>query len=63
VAGLLGHFSNVQFLPAALPYLACAAIVGGMIGSTLGSRQFSHLMLRRLLAVVLVIAGIKFMVT
>jgi uncharacterized membrane protein YfcA len=36
-----------------------AAIVGGIIGSTLGSRRFDSLTMRRVLAIVLVFAGIK----
>jgi len=40
-----------------------AAILGGMIGSGLGSRRFSSMTLRRLLASVLVIAGLKFVCT
>jgi uncharacterized membrane protein YfcA len=39
-----------------------AAILGGAIGSTLGSRRFPATTLRRLLAVVLVIAGVKLLI-
>jgi uncharacterized membrane protein YfcA len=60
-AGILGHLSSVKSLPDALPFLASAAVLGGIIGSGMGSRQFSNMTLRRLLAVVLVIAGLKFM--
>ena len=41
------------------PLWAGAAVVGGLIGSYLGARRFSSVMIRRLLAVVLVIAGAK----
>lgn len=61
VAGILGHLSSVKLLPNAIPFLACAAVLGGIIGSGLGSRQFSNMTIRRLLAAVLIVAGIKFM--
>jgi len=60
-AGILGHLSGVKSLPDAIPFLACAAVLGGIIGSGLGSRQFSNMTIRRLLALVLVVAGLKFM--
>lgn len=59
IAGLLGNFSSTRQLPAfALP-IAVAAITGGAFGSYLGSRQFSVSLVKRLLATVLVIAGLK----
>jgi uncharacterized membrane protein YfcA len=59
IAGLLGNFSNVQMLPQALPYFALAAVVGGLVGSEFGSRRLASVTIRRLLAVVLVVAGVK----
>jgi uncharacterized membrane protein YfcA len=38
-----------------------AAVVGGVIGSTLGAKRFDTLTLRRVLAVVLLFAGMKLM--
>lgn len=63
IAGLLGHSAHAGSLPDAIPFLVCAAVLGGMIGSGLGSRRFSSMTLRRLLASVLVIAGLKFIFT
>ena len=59
IAGLLGNFTSVQALPHAIPYLALAAIVGGLVGSEFGSRRLASVTIRRLLAVVLVVAGVK----
>jgi uncharacterized membrane protein YfcA len=59
IAGLLGNLTNLQALPPALPYFALAAIGGGIIGSEFGSRRLASVTLRRLLAVVLVVAGAK----
>jgi len=59
VSGLLGNISGTRRLPLfALP-LVVAAVSGGAVGSYLGSRQFSPSFVKKLLAVVLVIAGFK----
>ena len=63
IAGLAGAFSGVRFLPDALPVWAVAAAVGGLIGSELGSRKLRSTGIRRALAAVLVIAGLKLMLT
>ena len=59
IAGLSGNFSSVQTLPPALVYFALAAVVGGLVGSEFGSRRLASLTIRRLLAIVLVVAGLK----
>lgn len=61
VAGIVGHLSIARSLPPAIPYWAVAAVVGGTIGSGLGSRHLGDAALRRLLGLVLVIAGVKLM--
>jgi uncharacterized membrane protein YfcA len=38
-------------------------MVGGLVGSELGARQLAEVALRRLLAVVLAIAGLKLILT
>lgn len=60
VAGLAGLLSRSPTLPAAVPVWAVAAVTGGLVGSYFGSRRFGGPTLRRLLAAVLVIAGLKF---
>lgn len=63
IAGLLGNLSATQTFPRfALPLLAAAA-VGGGIGSYCGSQRFRVDLIKRLLAVVLVIAGLKLVLT
>lgn len=59
VAGLAGHSLASGSLPRALPLFAAAAVAGGFIGSTLGSRRLGSPAFRRLLGVVLVIAAVK----
>jgi len=59
VSGLLGHLSSVRSLPAEIGILAGIALTGGFIGSTLGSRRLPSPVLRRLLAVVLLVAAAK----
>jgi uncharacterized protein len=61
IAGISGHLASVKFLPDAVYPWAIAAVLGGIIGSGLGSRRFVNATLYRLLAVVLAIAGAKLM--
>ncbi len=62
-AGLLGHLTSVNYLPAPIAWWIPAAVLGGLIGAELGSRRLASPILRRLLAVVLAIAGVKLIVT
>ena len=59
VAGLIGFWGKSPSLPDGIGLLAVAAVGGGLIGSELGSRRVGNSTLRILLAVVLVIAGLK----
>jgi uncharacterized membrane protein YfcA len=59
VAGLAGNYASVRDLPPEIPYLAVAAGLGGLVGSELGSRRLRNEGIRRALAVVLVVAGLK----
>jgi uncharacterized protein len=63
IAGLAGNYASVQLLPSALPFWSGAAILGGFLGSRFGSYQANPDLIRRLLAVVLAIAGLKMMFT
>lgn len=59
LAGLLGKPSSLASLPSGIVLWAAAAAVGGIVGAGLGSRRLPSLVLRRLLALVLVVAGGK----
>ncbi len=54
---------KVRNLPYALPLWALAAGVGALIETQLGTRHFQNHGIRRVLAAVLVIAGLKLMLT
>jgi uncharacterized membrane protein YfcA len=58
-AGLLGNLVSVRALPPAIWTWAAVAVIGGLIGSDLGSRRLATVTFRRLLGLVLVIAGTK----
>jgi uncharacterized membrane protein YfcA len=62
-SGLLGNLSSSRHFPDFAIALAVAAIIGGTAGSYFGSRRFDHARIKRLLAVVLLIAGSKLMLT
>src|SRR6266511_3337014 len=63
IAGLFGYFTKVRSIPSLGFILAAAAIIGGIIGSHLGSRRFAVRVISLCLATVLVIAGIKLIFT
>lgn len=63
IAGLLGHVSAVRELPVIILLLAVCAAGGGTLGSRLGAQRFSFRTLRYLLAAVLVVAGMKLILT
>lgn len=60
VAGLGGAFmATSMWLPAYVWILAGAVLVGGWLGAEYGSRRFTNPLIRRMLAVVLAVAGAK----
>jgi uncharacterized membrane protein YfcA len=63
IAGLVGYFTKIRSIPSLGFILAAAAIIGGIIGSHLGSRRFAVRVISLCLATVLVIAGIKLIFT
>lgn len=58
-SGLAGNYSQVSVLPPSSIVWIGAAIAGGIVGSLLGAKKFESMTLRRVLAVVLVFAGVK----
>jgi len=63
IAALAGHATIAIAWPAQLPLLMLAALAGALIGSELAVRRLAPLTLRRVLGVVLVIAGAKLLLT
>jgi uncharacterized membrane protein YfcA len=63
VAGLAGNLTSTRSYPAFALVLLAAAGFGGLIGSYFGSRRFDPLMIKRFLALVLLIAGSKLILT
>jgi uncharacterized membrane protein YfcA len=58
IAGLLGHIASVSQLPN-VPVWGAAALIGGWIGASYGSKRAPVPVLRQLLSLVLVVAGAK----
>src|SRR5947208_3656659 len=63
LSGLAGYFTAKHSIPSLGIFLAAAAIVGGLIGSNLGSRHFPARIISLMLATVLMIAGMKLIFT
>ena len=59
IAGLAGHLASVGQVPDAIRFWAPAALVGGFLGARVGSRHLAPKSLRRVLALVLLVAGLK----
>jgi len=62
VAGLAGLLTKTIALPPALPYYIVGAVAGGWIGAEYGSKKLATTTIRKLLALVLIIAGGKMLV-
>ncbi|MFI4960247.1 MAG: sulfite exporter TauE/SafE family protein [Hyphomicrobiales bacterium] len=58
IAGLLGNYAIVRSLPDELPMYVVAVMLGALIGTAFGTK-FSIIYIRRVLGVVLIIAGLK----
>jgi hypothetical protein len=63
VAALLGHYSATADVPEQIAVWAPAAILGGLAGSHYGSRRLPTPIILKLLAIVLLIAGTKLLLT
>lgn len=59
ISGLAGNLASVGSLPPATPLWLGAVAFGGVIGSELGARRLPGPWVRRALAVVLLLAGLK----
>jgi uncharacterized protein len=63
MAGLVGYFTKVRSIPSLGLFLAAAAIIGGIVGSHLGSRRLAVRAISLFLATVLLVAGMKLIFT
>lgn len=61
IAGLLGNYQSVSLIANGITYWAPAALVGGWIGTELGTRLLPISGIRKWLSAVLVLAGLKLM--
>lgn len=63
LSGLAGVMLKTPELPPGLPYWVLAAVVGGYLGAEYGSKRLAVPAIRKALAVVLLIAGGKMLLT
>jgi len=59
IFGLLGNISSVGNLPSALFLYVPSVLAGAFVGTRFGIQYFNHIGIRRMLGVVLLIAGLK----
>ena len=62
-AGLLGNLASVQKLPIELPILVASVFAGALLGTWLGVSRLPRHRLLQGLAIVLVIAALKLLLT
>ncbi len=62
-AGLAGHVMTINTWPGDMAWYVIAALMGAIVGAELAVRRLAPPILRQLLGVVLVIAGIKMVLT
>lgn len=61
--GLAGNYASVQNLPSQLPLFVVATMLGAIVGTTLGIKYYSANAIKKVLALVLLIAGLKLLLT
>ena len=63
IAGLAGNWLSLASVPVELPVYAIAALGGAFLGTQMAIKWFSATLLQRALAVVLIVAGLKLILT
>jgi len=63
IAGLAGYLATGSAWPKGIPALLIAALIGGALGSELAVRRLAPVQLKKLLALVLIIAALKMILT
>lgn len=63
LSGLAGHYGKTGSLPSVALPLAVTVVAFGALGAWLGAKHFPQTAIKRLLAVVLLIAGVKMVLT
>jgi uncharacterized membrane protein YfcA len=59
IVALAGHYLSTGYIPAPAPLWAVAAALGGVIGAGMGARRLSAAAIRRVLAVILLVAAVR----
>lgn len=63
ISGIIGNWKNIDHItPTIIPF-AAAVIIGGLIGTHMGTRKFETATMRKVLAIVLIIAAVKLVTT
>ncbi|MBL7890788.1 MAG: sulfite exporter TauE/SafE family protein [Bacteroidia bacterium] len=63
IAALMGHLTYFQKIDPNIIYWLIAVCIGGILGSHLGTNKFSNKLVTTLLFIVLISAGLKFIVS
>ena len=63
ISGLLGNITSVSLIPNTIFFYAFAVIGGVLIGTQLGIKVLNEYYMQKVLGVVLIVAGFKFIIT
>lgn len=63
LSGLMGNIASIQELPTTVLLFSCAALLGVIIGTQLGIKHLNVGGLKKVLGCVLILAGLKFIIT
>lgn len=63
ISGIIGNRQNIHLISDSIFPFTIAVICGGLIGTFFGTKKFDTTTLRRVLAVVLIVAGTKLILT
>ena len=61
--GLAGNYASIQNIPPQIPLFVASAMLGAVIGTSLGIKFYSVNTIKKVLSLVLLIAGLKLMLT
>lgn len=63
ISGIIGNRQNVHLISDSIFPFTIAVICGGLVGTYFGTKKFDTTTLRRVLAIVLIVAGTKLLLT
>lgn len=61
IIGIIGYLSVSKFPPSFIWYFVAASVIGGLIGSTVGTKYLNRSIIRKILGGIMVVSGVYIM--